>query len=480
MSESLTRSLQEDLLTLLCCSDKYATQVALTTDIKYFEGDYRVIAQFVYPYVSQYKAPPKENLPLVLDSLLEDEDQDRVDRYRKHITSVFDNAKTVNEDYVITRITKFHEQQNLKETVLKAGSIITDTNSSEWTDQVKDLFREAVNFESLNLDPGMFFTDFDKSLAFLDIDEDDARRIYLRIPELDRSKLVPTRKKLYTFVGASGAGKSWFLVHIGKCAILQGLKVLHVSLEMSDVDVSKRYLQSLFALSEVTEPVDQNFFKLGPDGALLGFDTVTLNPSFGFDDPKARDNLRKLMTKEVKFKGKTFKRKNLFENLLIKQFPTSQLTINELIAYMDFLETNHSFIPDILILDYPDIMRLGVDNYRLEIGKIYRELRGLAVERNIAVAVASQSNREGAEAKKMKATNISEDWSKVHISDVILTYSQTEEENALKLARLFVAKGRDAEDKFTMLLSQNYGLGQFCLDSTRMDKHYWDIIDEGF
>ena len=89
----------------------------------------------------------------------------------------------------------------------------------------------------------------------------------------------------------------------------------------------------------------------------------------------------------------------------------------------------------------------------------------------------SQLHREAAGRRIATGANIAEDLSKSACSDVVITYNQTDAEKQLGLARLYVAKARMEEDRFIILVSQNYALGQFCLGSTRMRaKQYDDLL----
>jgi hypothetical protein len=103
---------------------------------------------------------------------------------------------------------------------------------------------------------------------------------------------------------------------------------------------------------------------------------------------------------------------------------------------------------------------------------VYKELRGIAVERNIAVGIVSQSNRAGSKVKKLTEANIGEDFSKIQTTDTAFFYNQTDQELKLGLARIEVAKTRNEAGHFEVLISQNYNTGQFCLDSSMVDRQY--------
>lgn len=252
---------------------------------------------------------------------------------------------------------------------------------------------------------------------------------------------------------------------MGKHCMIQRKKVLHVTLEMSEARTAQRYVQALFSISKREANVRTTRFVTDNLGRLIDFEEDQLNrPTLM--DPGIRDFISKKLESQRKRRAP----------LIIKQFPTGALTVTMLKAYLDGLERFQKFVPDVVIIDYPDLMKLDSDNLRISTGQIYKDLRGIAVERNLAMVVASQGNREAATAKMVTDSMIAEDYSKIATSDNVLTYTQTEEEKKLGLARLYVANGRNDEDKFVVLVSQSYAIGQFCLSSTYMHSDYWDRL----
>jgi hypothetical protein len=157
--------------------------------------------------------------------------------------------------------------------------------------------------------------------------------------------------------------------------------------------------------------------------------------------------------------------------LLIKQFPTGSLTTAGLNAYLDYLARNENFKPDLLIIDYVNLMALDRKNIRTEVGRATIELRGIGVARNIAVATVTQGNRESANSKTVSKTQVAEDWSMIGTVDTFLTYSQTPAERKINMARIFVDAARNQRDGFIVLIAQSYESGQFCIDSVYMNEH---------
>lgn len=170
--------------------------------------------------------------------------------------------------------------------------------------------------------------------------------------------------------------------------------------------------------------------------------------------------------------------------LRIKRFPPDSLTVNGLLAYLDELERTH-FVPDLLAVDYPDRMKYNRDNTRLEMERIYEQLRGIARDRKMAVVTVSQANRLAINAPKVIGNqHIAEAIGKVNVSDNIITYNQTADERTHGVARLFVAKGRKDVSGFLTLIGQSYQHGQFCPSSVGLavnngDDYLDDALEDG-
>jgi replicative DNA helicase len=261
-------------------------------------------------------------------------------------------------------------------------------------------------------------------------------------------------------------GKSWWLMHLGKWALLQRQSVLHITLEMSEPKTAARYLQSFFSITKRQAPTRLPKFIRNSEGGVIDVNYEELTrPSFADVDIRAK--LSSKIRREFRRRPK----------LKIKGFPSGKLTLAMLEAYLDNLARFENFTPDVLIVDYADLMSIkDVKNLRQELGAISVGLRGIGVERNMAVITASQTNREGINARVVDETNMSEDISKAFTADVLLTYNQTAAEYAMGLARIYVAKNRDDETKMMALITQAYAMGQFCLDSSPLMPQYWDLV----
>jgi len=317
-----------------------------------------------------------------------------------------------------------------------------------------------------HFDPGTRLDDKDKALRFLDNRE---KAFPIGIKEFDMRDLGPARKEMHLYIARRKSGKSFWLTHLAKMAMLRQLKVVHITLEMSEEKCAQRYMQTLFSISKRAKKYNKLKFEKDEWDRLIGWYDMELVPDLSFDDP---DILKKLMKKMDRFGTR------LLKNVWIKEFPTGRINVRDIEAYLDMLELRENFIPDMVLTDYPDLFKLDTNNLRMSLDEAYKDLRGLGVERNMAMPVVSQSNRPAATSKRTRGESVAEHYGKLAHADVIFTYSQTDIEKQLGLARVSVDGARSDEDGFTVVISQNYGTGQYVLDSAIMVNRYDSLLEE--
>lgn len=459
---NLTGALQENVLTLLCFDERGAPIIATSVDVDLFESAvYRNIARAAAGYVRKYKKPAGNHLPDLLEDLISEDKKGVL--YKRTLHDLKELSETINAEYVLSELGKFIRKQSLRKSITEAAAHV----QADDLDKAEKTINEGMRIRLSHFEPGMRVGD-KKHLA--DLDEERVEVIATGIRALDKEGICPARKEVFTIVAPRNRGKTWGLVQIGRMASLQNLKVAHITLEMSEPKMYGRYIQNFFALTrrEVNE---------------------IRVPKFVFGMDKKKRTLRSIGLKLLEKRGtlsNPIVRKKIGErmeemggrmNVMVKQFPTGKLTIDALNTYLEMLPNIDGFQPDMVILDYPELMSLPIKDYRLAIGQLFREFRGIMVERNQAGVTASQSNRGGEKAKIITMGDMAEDISKADTSDNIITYNQTAQEKPHGLARLFVAKGRNERSGQVVLISQSYAMGQFCLDSHLMTKSYWPLME---
>lgn len=459
-SDRFSTSLQENLLVLLCFDDRASTIIRNSVE-PHLWGNviYREVVARVYDYLDRFKKAPGDHTPDLLEDQIAKGTPEAA-LFVDLLSAIHEHKDKINAEYTLTQLERFVRVQSLKSTVIRAGEALQEDE----LDQVETILQDGLRTRLSVFKPGMRLTEGLK-LAYTKQVRQNV--LQLGIKQLDDWELGCGDGELHLYIAGPKTGKSWWLTHNTKRCLLHHQPTLYLTLELSEAQIAQRIMQSLFSMTRRKAKIPVTRIRVDDLGRLVRFEPDMLGGRLSFDDP----------TTEVLVERR-LGAVHGGENLIIKQFPAGQLTVNGLRAYLDLLERAENFVPRKIILDYVKYMKHDTSNYRLERAALLDNLRGLAVERNIGIITAGESNREGAKSKQVTGLNLGEDYSGTYTADTIFAYTQTGPERALGLARLFVDSTRVADrDKFVVLISQAYPVGQYCLDSVMMNDNYWGHLE---
>lgn len=466
IAERLNSSQQENLITLLAHSDEFGKLVAEGADPQLFEGDYRTFAERFVDYWRRFKEAPKAHAADLFADILEDRTNKRGITFRRILASMEQlNDAGVNADYVLGQLASFTRLQTMKASIYEAAEAVSQPTDAA-IDRVEEILSDLLRARKQAFEPGTQLVDIAKLLE--QSDQRD-REFVFGVREIDRRFVVPARQTTTLFLAPKGFGKSWFLVNTAKQALIRRLRVGFISNEMRETQVQGRIFQSMFAVPkrEAERRIELLKMKHSKDsGELRGFTFEPVSPEFDM----ASEHIAVELEERIKLHGHM-----LFENVYIKRFAPREMTVAKLTAWLDGMEATLNWTPDLLLIDNIGNVDTDVKNHRLTLGRAYEKIVALGVERNMAVVATHQVSRAGAKAEKVRTTHAAEDWSMIHASDNTITYSATEAERELGLARLYVENARGETDHFGVLITQNYQIGQFCLQSTGLTPEYEDL-----
>ncbi len=449
MLDSLTGSLEENVLTLLCFDAQNAPALATRITPELFSTlAYRQLAKVAINHLERYHTPPAAHLrDLFEDKLRRGTDDAKL--LRQTLDAMDALAPGIQPQYVLAELDTFIETSALSRALETAMEDLSRGKLKE--------AREALH--TVRTHPGkrkgIWLHKPEESLAFLEQTAEDL--VSSGIDALDIRRCCPNRRGLFGMFAPPNYGKTWGLVNCGKANIIRGYNVLHVSLEMNEHQIAQRYIQQIFALSkDDIGSVRTPSFSRDDEGRCTGMDFNQ------YDVRQLTEDMRpELITRmsSLKSRGK----------LRIEHFPSGSLTVPQLAAFMEYLARQEDFVPDVVLVDYWDLMKIDASDVRVSTGRIGVELRGLADVTNSAFVTASQIGRAGTKAKMARGTDVTEDYSKMMTTDTVVIFNQTEAEEKANLARIWVEKSRDAPKHYMVLISQSYATGQFAIDSVFMD-----------
>lgn len=448
MTETITGVLEENLLTMLVWNEQHApTLAAILPPTILGDKMHQRIAEVAIDYVNRFHHPPKVHIKDLLERELR-----RPDANGKMYMQILDAMERLEKDlqpqYVITELDKFIR---IRRFTIACEDALVALNVGDEAKAEDTIWRHS----GVTSRHGEGTWLHDHNLDFMTIKDVDF--FSSGIDALDKRGIRPERGTLTLFIAPRKAGKSWSCVNIGKAGIRYRHKVLHVTLENSETLTKRRYIQAFWSLTkrQVTSIDVPYFIHNSTTDEWEGTEYQTLTPM-----ALTIDNQKEIARLLDQLQARP--------SLLIKQFPTGSLTPSQLNAFLDNLERQHKFKPDLLIVDSPDLMASDARNLRIERGRNLISLRGMAVDRDIALYATTQGNRPSADAKWVTSKMVAEDWSQAGTADTILTFCRTPQEKTRGLARILVDAARDEEDGFAVMMTQSYATGQFHLDSVPM------------
>lgn len=242
MADTLNHALQENLITLLCYNDEQGKIVSNVLNIELMEGDYRMIAERAIDYWRKYKAAPGDHTADMFGDILGDKHNRRGNTIRRLLRNMISLSENLNTVYVMDQLRNFTRLQRFKQTIVDSAEKLNNIQEAALP-EVEELWDKLLRTREVDFQSGIRLNEIGRVLAHLQQLQAEFRT---GIKELDRRHFIPQRGKLMLFGGAAGRGKTWYLVHIGKHALMDRKKVVHLTGEIDEEEVLGRYYQSIF------------------------------------------------------------------------------------------------------------------------------------------------------------------------------------------------------------------------------------------
>lgn len=156
-------------------------------------------------------------------------------------------------------------------------------------------------------------------------------------------------------------------------------------------------------------------------------------------------------------------RRTYKKRFLIHEMPPDECSVNHVYALIDSLKRTEGWKPDVVILDYMDLMTsrnpaYNKDDYTRQ-KHVANEIRGLAKNEQVLVFTATQTNRSGASGEEVvDLTKAAESFGKQFSLDYVISLNQnhTDRAQAPPRIRLFIAKNRNGPKHETLTCEINY------------------------
>ncbi len=146
--------------------------------------------------------------------------------------------------------------------------------------------------------------------------------------------------------------------------------------------------------------------------------------------------------------------------LIIKYFPTKSTGVMGIKAHVE-KTIMLGQTPDLIIVDYADLLKVSSKDKHEALEELYEDLRGMAGEYGVPVWTATQANRSALEDDIIEADKIASSYGKVMVSDFLMSLSRKVEDKLSGTGRGHVIKNRFGPDGITLPSKINTNNGQF-------------------
>jgi len=495
-------------------SGTYLQRISKIFNPTYFQIDYaRTIAKWCIEHMNLYGSAPQQHIEDIFQSRrreFADGQSQMAEEFLRQISKAHEERESFNSDYLFEKTRKYFHRRALL--------ILTDRiEACALDDKIADAHMALKSFKAVSTDVSPWINPFDDSFiseVFSNIDTNRLLHLPGKIGELTGPF---ERGWLVGWLGPMKRGKTFWLFECGFQAAMQKLNVIIVSLEMNKTTNALRIYRRMTALPDEPGEYIYPVFDCAnnQDGSCEMEERSRFNdiPLFSKDDqdkPKfsksmdyrgctyCRENLNfpkgenpyipewwyKISTIEKSFNIEDVRRgKRQFiaqfgSRIRFRPYPAFSASINDLESDLEILEFNESFIPDVIVIDYADIL-IPPDKRLIErsaLDSIWKGLKGLAEKRNCLVITASQSNRGAIQKDDVSQIDIAEDIRKIAHVDAMFGLNQNRSERQEMVMRVNVLahRHRAFSDYRQALILNQLDLGLPCIDSEIITRSFED------
>ena len=398
--------LEQTILKNLIQNEEFTRKTLPYIKSEFFqEREEEFLFKQIREYFLKYKSLPTPEALIIDIDELDGVDQQLVSDSMILIKDIKADNQSTPEDWLVDSTEKWCKDRAVYNGVMNSIQIIQDKDGVQG--QIPDILREAL---SVSFDSNIghdFLEDWDPRYEFYHKEEE---RVPFDLELMNKiTKGGLPNKTLNICMAGTGVGKSLFMCHCASSALLQGKNVLYITLEMAEEKIAER--------------IDAN---------LLDISLHDLQ-----DLPKMMYEKKITRVKE-KTKGK----------LIVKEYPTASAHSGHFRHLLQELDLKRDFKPDMIYIDYLNICSSfrvkpgsNVNTYSY-IKSIAEELRGLAVEFDVPIMSATQTNRTGFVSTDVGLEDTSESFGLPATADFMFALISTEEMQELDQVMVKQLKNR--------------------------------------
>ena len=439
----MSLTIERTVLTQLVSNEEYTRKV-----LPFLKGDYfsdkseRIVFEEITKFVEKYnKVPTKTSLEIEVQSRKDLNESD----FKNIISLVksLQNDENVNFDWLVDTTEEFCKDKAVYNAIVEGIQIIEGKDKQRGPDAIPSILTAALAVGFDNRVGHDYLSDSAERFDYYHKVEDKIPFDLEFFNKITKGGLPP--KTLNIVMSGTGVGKTLFMCHVAANCLSQSKNVLYITLEMAEERIAERIDANLMNISmEDLHDLPKQMF-----------------------DSKIENIIKSTSGK-----------------LIVKEYPTASAHTSHFRGLIKELAIKKSFRPDIIFVHYLNICAssrfkgaISVNSY-MYIKAIAEELRGLAVETNVPIMSATQTNRAGFVSSDIGLEDVSESFGLPATADFMFALISNEELDALNQIAVKQLKNRYNDPTINKRFVIGIDRAKMRLTDVKLTEQN-DIVDSG-
>jgi hypothetical protein len=464
-------SIEKSILTGMIVSDRYLQEVIPLYHPDLLEINYgAIIAKWCTHHFSRYNKAPGILIKDVFESWSKsnpnNEQTKFIEGFLNSLSDEYEHAEKFNVKYLMDKTVPYFKTRSLR---IMAEDITysLDNNDLEGAEKIHTEYKKVEAVTSSGIDV------FDDEDSWRDAFAESDTPLFT-IPKGKLADMVNGEFKRDSLVGIMGVakiGKTWnlmFLAHQAvkaRCnvAMFQAGDLSQNQMQVRNgIYITQRSDKSKYCKAILTPIMDCMFSQMGTcekhpnrmscqyDGVMLSFNDAqgykpctacrgTGNGNYkGAVWHELRRPVRPLVWQDAYKAAQEYKRVMKAKRFKLSTHPSKTLSVSGIVAQLDAWERLEGWVPDVVVIDYADILapeKKGNKEERDNINETWMALRGLSQTKHCCVITATQANGMAIKEKSVTREHYAGDRRKYDHVTAMFSLSQTPEEKRKGVTR---------------------------------------------
>jgi len=431
--KTIDGSVERKLLTGMVISTPFLDEAIAFYDPDLIETKHvRIVAEWCAQYYQRYTKAPGIHIKDIYDSHIDQMElveKELIGDLLSSLSEEYERADKINVTYLLDQAEKYFKMQSLTR-LYKEGKGLLFRGKVIEAEGLLSEYKRIGRSSSLGANP---FTDAEEMMEAF---ESEAIPLFTFPGQLGWMLNEEfNRDKFLAFTGPEKRGKTWWCNEVAIRAAMARCNVALFQIgDMSRKQIMARLAIRLCGRSNRERYCGEHKCP-APNNSGIGCSYITV-PA-----------VKPLTWRDAWKTGHRFLGRTKGRDFRLSVHSSDQLSVTGLKLILDNWDTFDNFIPDVIVIDYADNLAPEDrrEEYRHQINRTWKLLRGLSQERHCLVVTATQASADSYDQATISMKHFSENKLKnAHVTSMV-GLNQTLDEKQARLMRLNMIIQREGE-----------------------------------